>query len=207
MRALGRSLGHYVRTSSGGAANAARKMAPSRSAAAGLLSFLRDTRASGVTAALQRLDLEGLAGRPSATIFLSLCDVLCPDGGSIDEAIAREAFVETIAECVEAGIDLENLTAAQVLEVLEAFVAHSIDARLLNDIGMNAVSLPQDINAVRRVQRQVHAFVRGAVHDAVHRAQAAFADLTQQRLDAAVREVYRSAFTLLEALADQEASR
>ena len=54
--------------------------------------------------------------------FLGLVDYVCPDGGSIDEGIAREAFVETIADLAGAGIaDLDSLTADQIQAVLELY--------------------------------------------------------------------------------------
>lgn len=95
-RSLGRAISSYVRTSSGGAATAARRLAPSRTAAAGLATFLFSARSAGLGAALRRLNLNDLAGRPIQGVFLALTETLCPGGGTIDEAIARDAFIETI---------------------------------------------------------------------------------------------------------------
>ena len=63
-------------------------------------------------ATVRALNLGALAGHPIEEIFLGLADYVCPDGGSIDEGIAREAFIETIADLAGAGItDLDGLTA------------------------------------------------------------------------------------------------
>lgn len=103
-RSLGRAVSHYVGSSSGGARTAAARMGSARGAGSRLLGFLSDAVARGATEALRSLNLDGLAGRPIEEIFLGLADYVCPDGGSIDEGIAREAFIETIADLAGAGI-------------------------------------------------------------------------------------------------------
>lgn len=118
---LGRAVSHYVTRASGGSRQAARRMGSSRAAGGRLLGFLADAATRGVRDALRALNLERLAGRPIEEIFLGLADYVCPEGGSIDEGIAREAFVETIADLAENGIaDLDALTAEEMQTVFEA---------------------------------------------------------------------------------------
>jgi len=202
-RSLGRAVSNYVSTSSGGAGTAARRLAPSRSTASGLIGFLSDARARGTTEALRRLNLPDLAGRPIQEVFIALTDVLCPEGGSIDEGIARDAFIETIAEAVTAGIaDLANLTADQILTVFEMFVTNSIEARLHNDIGTKAIQFPADNNAVQAVQDQVHDFIAGRVHDAVHTLRDQLTALQGPALDGIVNRVYVESFELMQVMAE-----
>ena len=73
-------------------------MGSSLQTGAGLVRFLNDAAANGVREALRTLNLEGLAGRPIEEIFAGLSDYICPEGGSIDEGIARDAFIETIGD-------------------------------------------------------------------------------------------------------------
>ncbi|HVX90767.1 MAG TPA: Qat anti-phage system associated protein QatB [Candidatus Paceibacterota bacterium] len=103
-RSLGRAVSQYVSSASGGARNAARRMGASTKTASGLLGFLVDAQERGAREALRALNLERLAGSPIEEIFLGLADYVCPDGGSIDEGIAREAFIETIVDLSELGI-------------------------------------------------------------------------------------------------------
>jgi hypothetical protein len=77
-------------------------MGSSRGASAGLVRFLNDASANGVREALRTLNLESLPGRPIEEVFAGLADYICPEGGSIDEGIARDAFVETIADLLRA---------------------------------------------------------------------------------------------------------
>lgn len=130
---LGRAVSHYVSISSGGARRAARKMGSSRKTGAQLLNFLSDTVTRGARDALQTLHLENLAGLPIGEIFLGMIDYVCPDGGTVDEGIARDAFIETIADLAENGItDLDSLNSEQMRTVFELYVTHTIVNRLYN---------------------------------------------------------------------------
>jgi hypothetical protein len=202
-RALGRAISSYVQ-GAGGGARAARRMGSSRTAAAGLAGFLTDAANRGFPEALRALNLPALAGRPAAEIFGALIDVFCPEGGTIDEAIARDAFVEMIVDLAELGIvAITDLAAERMPEVFERFAAHAIEARLENDIALNAVSMPANTAAAQRVQDVLREFVRRAVHDIVAQAED-LRSLTQQRISGWVDVVYAQAFELLRVYAEAE---
>lgn len=202
-RSLGRAISDYVSTSSGGARTAARRLAPSRTAASGLIAFLSDARSRGTTEALRRLNLPDLAGRPIQEVFVALTDVLCPDGGSIDEGIARDAFIETIADALDAGIvDVATLTADQMITIFEMFVARSIEGRLHNDIGTKAIAFPASNDAVQTVQDQVHDFIVGRVHDSVHGMRDQLSAVQGSALDAIVNRIYIESFELMQVMAE-----
>jgi len=203
---LGRAIAGYVSKTSGGARQAARRMGSSRVVGAKLLGFLSDAQTRGARQALRALNLESLAGQPIEDIFLGLADYVCPEGGTVDEGIAREAFIETIADLAEFGItDLDALTAKQMQTVFELYASHAIEARLCNDIGMKVVFLPTDVGAVERVQTQLRDFIQRGVADALTSAQAAFQTLTMDRAVSFVDQVYKAAFTILETLGQREA--
>lgn len=205
-RALGRAVSHYVGSSSGGARTAAARMGSARGAGSRLLGFLSDAARRGATEALRALNLGALAGRPIEEIFLGLVDYVCPDGGTIDEGIAREAFIETIADLAGAGItDLDGLTPDQMQTVFELYATNAIEARLCNDIGLKTVILPSDSRQAARVQAQLNDFIRRAVADALTTARAAAAALTPDRVLAFVGGIYEQAFGILQIMGDAEA--
>lgn len=205
-RSLGRAVSHYVGSSSGGARTATARMGSARRAAGRLLGFLSDAVARGAAEALRALNLSGLAGRPIEEIFLGLADYVCPEGGSIDEGIAREAFIETIIDLAAAGItDLDGIKADQMQAVFELYATNAIEARLCNDIGANAITLPLGSREAARVQAQLNDFIRRAVGDALIAAGAAAATLTPQRVFEFVEEVYEQAFGILQIMGDAEA--
>lgn len=204
---LGRAVSQYVGTSSGGAAGAAAHMGSSRRAGSRLLGFLGDAVRNGAAAALRTLNLEALAGRPIEKIFLGLADYICPQGGTVDEGIAREAFIETIAELAQAGVtDLDGLTADQMQTVFELFATNAIEARLCNDIGLNAVTLPGDTREAAQVQAQLHDFIVRGVADALTVAGVTVQAMTPDRALAVVDRVYQEAFGILQSMGDAAAA-
>lgn len=204
-RSLARAVSGYVSGASGGAALAGRRMGASRRAAAGLLGFLGDAQARGVPAALRALNLEALAGGTVEEIFLGLADFVCPVGGTVDDGIAREAFIETIVELADEGItDLSGLTTDQMHTVFEIYATNAIEARICNDIGAKIVSLPASPEAAAHVEAQLRDFIRGGVADALFAARTALATITADNVLRFVDEVYASAFEVLRTMGEAE---
>ena len=102
-RAMRRGAGRYVSASGGGRA-AASRMPNSRAVAGGVAGLARNFVNQGPAEALRRFNLEGMAGAPAEDVFVALTDMLCPAGGTIDEAIARDAMLETVADLAAAGV-------------------------------------------------------------------------------------------------------
>lgn len=206
IKSLGRAISHYVSSSSGGAHTAAVRMGSARIAGSRLLSFLSDTINHGASEALHALNLDALAGRPIEEIFTRLADTLLPEGGSIDEGIAREAFIETIADLAGAGItDLDGLTTDQMQTVFEFYVAHAIEARICNDIGAKTVTLPSDERSAAQVQAQLRDFIQRGVADALTSARTVIATLTPDRIFSFVESIYEQAFEILQVMGAAEA--
>lgn len=182
-------------------------MGASRSSGARLLGFLADAQTRGLREALRALDLESLAGRPITEIFVGLADYICPGAGTVDEGIAREAYIETIVELASEGLtDLTTFTPDQMQTVFELYATHAIEARICNDIGTKAVMMPVDALAAHRVEQQLRDFIRGGVADALTRARAEIPNLTPERIQGFVDGVYESAFAILQTLGDTEAN-
>ncbi len=207
-RNLGRAVSRYVSTAAGGSRRAAQRMGSSRGAGAGLVRFLNDASANGVREALRALNLESLAGRPIEEVFAGLADYICPEGGSIDEGIARDAFIETIADLAGAGItDIDSLTPTQIQTVFELYATHAIEARLCNDIGTKVVTLPADPRAAARVEAQLRDFIQRGVSDAINAAGVNIQSLSPDAVTGFVTSVYQSAFEILQTMGDAEASK
>ena len=206
-RSLGRAVSRYVSSSTGGVRTAAARMGASRHTGSRLLRFLSDAVARGTAEALRAMNLDVLAGRPIEEIFLGLADYVCPDGGSIDEGVAREAFIETIADLAGTGItDLDDLTADQMQTVFELYATNAIEARLCNDIGKKAITLPSNARDVARVQAELHDFIQRGVADALTAARVTIAALTPERVFEFVSDIYEQAFAILQSMGEAEAT-
>lgn len=205
---LGRSLSHYVSRSSGGPRQAALRMGSSRASGERLLGFLSTAQSSGVREALRALKLENLAGRPIEEVFVGLIDYVCPDSGTVDEGIARAAFIETIADLAKLGIaKFDELSLDQVQTMFELYASHAIEARICNDIGTNAIVFPKDIKAAQQVQAQLQDFIRRSVSDALINARNSLGALTPDRVLAFVDRIYEDTYAILLALGTAEAEK
>jgi hypothetical protein len=91
--------------------------------------------------------------------------------------------------------------------VFELYATHAIEARICNDIGTKAVTMPTDAQAAHRVEQQLRDFIRGGVADALTRARAETPNLTPERIQGFVDRVYESAFAILQTLGDAEANQ
>jgi len=201
--ALRRAVRDYVRSGTGGSGGATRRMGSSRATARGMLGVFQGFQRDGIDATLQRHNLENLAGRPAGDIFIGLTDVICLDGGSIDEGIARDAWLETIVDIDQLGIEnLDDLSTEQIEEVFLTFVTHAIETRLFQDIGLNGFRTAEDPSAIEAFEAQFHDYIRRAVRDAFSSDLINLSNLSDPDISNIVDETYRNAWDLLEAWGD-----
>lgn len=202
-RGLRRAVGQYVRSGTRGSGNATRRMGASRVTAGRALGVLRDFQRDGIVQTLRRLNLAGLAGRPLEDIFIGLTDIVCGDGGSIDEGIAREAWLETVAELEDLDVtDLASLTPDQMREIFLTFITHSVVGRLLQDIGANGFKFAADLAGITAFDAQLRSYIRRAVQDSFSGDLTAPAALTDKQIGRIVDQTYKEAWDLLQLQGD-----
>ncbi len=202
--ALRRAVRDYVSTGARGSGNAVRKMGSSRQAASNALGVFRGIQRDGVNDTLARLNLAELAGRPAREVFLGLTDVVCKDGGSIDEAIARDAWLETVAEVDSLGLtDLDNLTTDQIKEFFVAFIANAVEAKLFQEIGVNGLKVA-DNDRIEAFEAQLGSYIKGSVRDSFSTDLSVLSSMNDNQIRNVVDKTFRDAWDLLELLGDQE---
>ena len=197
---LGRALSGYVRKGTGGARNAARRMSSPRTTARAILQVIRDFERHGPAGALYQLNIPGLISRPASDVFLAIFEVLCPPGGTVDQAITREALQEAIGDMAEAGVeDFDTITLEQLKDFFLDFVALSIEGRVMADIGGSAISFPHDVSAVEYAQEQLHDFITGATRGQLSGRLDYLERLSDRDIATVVDEIYETAFELVAA--------
>lgn len=202
--AIRRGASQYVGASGGGRA-AGRRMPNSRAVAGGVAGLARSFVNQGPVEALRRFNLDGMAGAPAEDVFVALTDVLCPAGGTIDEAIARDAMLETVADLAAAGVgNFDDLSPDDLREFFIGVVSRSIEGKILNEVGTNAVSVPADLAGVERAQNMLHDFVEGCVRDEFETRGTDLGDLEGDVIDGFVDDLYAAALDLVEALGAEE---
>ena len=203
--ALRRAVRDYVRSGAGGSRNATRRMGASRAAAGNVLGVFRNLQRDGVNATLLRLNLGTLAGHPLEDVFLGLTDFICRDGGSIDEGIARDAWLETVAELDALALpDVDALTGEQMRDAFLAFIMHSIEGRLFQDIGVNGFKNGADLAAIETFELQLRSYIRGSVRDSFSGGLADAANLSEQQIRTIVDSTYEDAWELFVTWGDAE---
>ena len=203
---LGSAVSGYVRSGTGGAGRAARRMGSSRATARRLLGVVRDFQRVGPVETLRRLDLAGFAGRPAPDVFVAILEFICPPGGAVDEAIARGAMLETIGDMAEAGVgSFDALTPAQMQEFFLDFVARSIEGRVMADFGGRGVTVPDNIAAVESAQAQLHDFVAGATRGQLIGRLDGVERLSDRDIETTVNQIYETAFELIAAAGEAAA--
>ncbi|AQH05473.1 hypothetical protein A9R05_41460 (plasmid) [Burkholderia sp. KK1] len=175
-------------------------MGASRAAARGLLGVLRDVQQLGAVEALRRLNLDGLAGQPAVDVFVSMLEFICPPGGTVDEAIARQAMLETIGDLAEGdAATFDSLTREQLQDFFLDFIVRSIEGRVMADIGRRGITLPDDVDAVQDTQDQLHDFVDGATRGQLSGRLDSLERLSDRELETVVSQIYETAFDLVAA--------
>ncbi len=198
--ALGSALSNYVRHGTGGARSAARRMGSSRGTGVRLLGVVRDFQGLGPAETLRRLNLPGLAGQPADQVFLALLEFLCPPGGAIDEAIARQAMLDTIADLAEAGVgSFEGMLPDQLQEFFLDFIARSIEGRVMADLAQRGVTIPDDVLMVEHAQQQLHDFVTGCTRGVVAGRLDGVGRLGDRDIERFINAIYEAAFEVIAA--------
>ena len=197
--ALHRAVRNYVRTGVNGSNNAVSRMAPSRAAASKALGVLRGMQRDGVQETLRRLNLLNLLGLSVQEFFTGLTEVVCQDGGLIDDAIARDAWLETIAELDQFGIDdLDAPTEEQVQEIFLNFVAHSIEVRLYQEIGINGFKLSDDLDNIESFDEQFRNYIERSVQDSFPGDLSKLSSMSDDEIRNVVDGTYLEVWKLLE---------
>lgn len=188
----------------GGSGGATRRMGSSRSTAASVIGVARNFQAGGAAAALAPFNLQAFAGRPAHEVFERLIDQLCPAGGNVDEAIAREGLLFAIEELAAANLNFEDLTPEQLESFVADYLTATIEARVLNDIGTRAIELPADVSRVEHIEQQLHDAISGCVREAIQGEIAGGGSLTDPQIQQLVDTLYSASFDLVQAMAEEE---
>ena len=197
---LRRAVSQYVRNGTGSAGKAARRMGASRAVGKQLLQVIRDIDRDGAATVLQKLNLGHLAGRPAAEVFVELLEGMCPPGGRVDEAIARQALLDAIADLAESDVgSFEEMTAEQLSEFFQGFIIHTIEGRVIADIGKHVVNAPENVVQVEGILDQLHDFVVGCVHGHLGQHFDGLAEKTDQQVADIVEAIYQVSFELVSA--------
>lgn len=201
---LGRSLSGYSRRGIGGSTTGARRMSNSSQSAGRILGFAQTVRDVGFPQAADDFGIGDLTDRPLGEAISRLTEAFCEPGGSIDEAITRAAWNETLLMAVEQGVeDFESLTAQEWTSLVEIFIAQSIELRVFNDIGNDALGATLNVEQIDAIQADLHDLVFGAVQGKLTPIISGQNRLSNKELREATDSTYQLVFAYLDALGEE----
>lgn len=200
---LHKATSQYVRQSLGGAKNATTRLGAARSSTARLVSIFNSISNNGVAETSRKYGLGELIGKSARDVFLHIMDFVCPDGGSTNEGIARNSYIETLMILSDLeNKTIESLTDEEFLTFTKTYMTNVIQERLINDIGNKSISLPDDISAVENIQNQIKDYIFGTVSDAISDLNIDIKSIDTSQTKEIVDQVYEKAYSILSELGE-----
>lgn len=198
---LHRATSNYVLNSLGGSQNATTRLGSARNSTARLVSVFNSFVNRGVAETSRDYNLGDIIGRSAPDVLLRIMDFVCPDGGSTDEGIARNSYIEALSTLPGwEDKTIESLTPPEFLAFTEIYIANVIEERLVNDIGNKLFALPDDVAQVERLQGQLKDYIKGAVSDSVSKLNIDIRSIDTSQTKAIVDSIYRIAYDILSEL-------
>jgi len=180
-------------------------MGSSTRVASGVAGLANAFSTGGASEALARFDLQDFAGRPAIDVLEAFADRICPEGGTIDEAIARDAMLEALAAFAAEDLgDFEDLTTEQLGDFLREVITRSVVTKVVNDIGFGSRHSSATDRDYQAAQDTLRDYTSGAVRDAIGSHFELGQSITEAELERRVGEVYMSSFELLEIMLEED---
>ena len=198
---LSRATSHYVRNTLGGSSNATARLGAARRSTTQMFSIFNSIITHGVAESQRLFRLGDIIGKKAADALLMIGKFICPDGGSTDEGIARDSYIEAIIAMPELqDKNIEDLSPPEFLAFTEHYMSRVIEDRLINDIGNKCFSLPDSVAQIDEIQRQLSGFISGAVSDAVSKLNVDISRINSSQASAIVDSIYKKSYDLLAGL-------
>jgi len=198
---LRRSFSHYVRDGLGGTRTAATRMGRSSAAANSVALFLRDVQTRGIERVLRELRLDELVGQSAQDVFAGVIDAICPNVESIDDALAREALLDTVLELNEMGIaDIAALNEMQMRDFFQRFICNAILRRFLADVSARGNGKAASDFSYQTLDRDIRDFIGGAVEVRIGQELDRGGPLDPRFTAESVQTIFEAAWSILEAM-------
>ncbi len=165
-RNFGNAVSQYVNHSTGGAQGAVKRLGTARNSTAKLVGVLGAYSAGGAGAVQNYLKVYNLIGVRADEALRSITDLICDDGGTTNEGIARDAYIDTLADLKELrSIKFEDLSPDQIMLLIEGCMARIVVGKLLNDIGNKTLMIPEYLRKAGNVKTRMVNLVKGLIKD------------------------------------------
>ena len=198
---LHRATSNYIRNSLGGSQNATTRLGSARNSTARMFTVFSSFVNRGVAETSIEYKLGDIIGKSASDVLLHIIDFVCPDGGSTDEGITRNSYVEALSTLPDwEDKTIEALTPHEFLAFAEIYMANVIEERLINDIGNKLFILPDSIAKIDIIQEQLKDYIQGAVSDSISKLKIDIRYIDSSQTKGIVDSIYRTAYDILSEL-------
>ena len=111
-------------------------------------------------------------------------------------------MLEAIEKLADANLTFEELTPEQLEEFVADFITATIQARVVNDIGVKGIQLPEDVDAIDNLEGQLHDAISGCVRGALGDQVGGVDGMTDTDIAQLADRLYEMSFELVAALAE-----
>lgn len=197
------AVAEYV-TACGGGQKAAKSMPNSQAVAVRIVDFARFIEQLGPEQAFLKYKLENMVGMPAEVVFRALIDMLCPDGGPIDDSVARQAMAIAISDLSEAGVgNFGEMPANELREFFISYVSRSIEIKIFNAIATNAVEASSDVSGVEQIEKWLHDFVIRCVRNRFDAHQIELAKIDENETNDCVNNLYSAVMVMIKQIGEE----
>lgn len=116
-----------------------------------------------------------------------------------NEGIARGAYVDALLSCKELrDVNIEDMTIEQYAVLVKSYMGKVVFNRLLNDIGTQAISLPETVHLSKEMQNITNTYIAGAISDAFSDLNINIGNISNEQTQTIADQVYEKAYSFLE---------
>ena len=152
----------------GGTGASAGRLSSSVRRGQALGSFLSSVASDGLDQALRSIGLGHLVGAPPYDILSRVADHICGNGGPLNDAVARSAVVEVLAEIFDESDDTysdlrdrwdSELDEKRIVDLMSLFLSQAIFQRILADLGSQFETSSVSAIEAERKEKKVLDFI------------------------------------------------
>ena len=195
-----KSVSQYVKHSTGGVSGAVRRLGSARNSTARLVGVIGAYSQGGAHAVQDYLKSYNLIGVRADEALRSITDLICDDGGTTNEGIARDAYIDTLGDMKELrGINFEDLQPNQIMIFLEGCMARIVVGKLLNDVGNKTLIIPDSLLKAGNVKKCMIRLVQGLIGDIFDNMNLSPENIQREKAHSISDSVYESVYRSFEA--------
>ncbi|KGO91015.1 Qat anti-phage system associated protein QatB [Flavobacterium subsaxonicum] len=166
--------------------------------------FLGSLASSGATNTFSSYGLQNLIGKSAEEVCAGIVNAIAPNGSTNDEAIAREALIETLdslytklLENGDVNNTLDNLTSELIKETLIEYVGNFIFTKWMYELGSAIEKGNISEREAIKLEKEVREFI---INETVEKYKdvSITESVDNQSTETIIEEIFQTAYSILE---------